>query len=55
MIFIAHCSKSSFFVSNQKMLHEKVVKEREKMSHTKFGTILVPFGTTSPIATKIGI
>ena len=34
--------------SNQKMLHEKVVKECEKMSHTKFGTILVSFGTTSP-------
>ena len=41
--------------SNQKMLHEKVVKESEKMSHTKFGTILVPFGTTSPNATKLGI
>ena len=41
--------------SNQKMLHEKVVKESEKMSHTKFGTILVPFGTTSPIAIKLGI
>ena len=47
----------NFFLcsSNQKMLHEKVVKESEKMSYTKFGTILVPFGTTSPNATKLGI
>ena len=26
----------------------------KKVSNTKFGTILVPFGTTSPITTKIG-
>ena len=47
----------NFFLcsSNQKMLQEKVVEESEKMSHAKFGTILVPFGTTSPNATKLGI